>query len=157
LCVIVDANLASSVFSKAPTADFLPVISWLTDPNKNGVICAGGQLSSELSKVGGARRLLRALEQAGRARIYPDDLLSKEEQLVRNADVCKSNDIHVIALARVSGARVLCSSDKLLHTDFKNLLMVPAPRGVVYQNASHVRLLKHNPRCSPGIKKKGPR
>ena len=34
--------------------------------------------------------------------------------------ICRSNDAHVIALARVSGARLLFTNDRELQSDFKN-------------------------------------
>jgi len=48
-----------------------------------------------------------------------------------------------IALARVNGARVLCSEDGALWTDFKNQRLINKPRGRIYRTAQHARLLCH--------------
>ena len=56
----------------------------------------------------------------------------------------KSNDLHVIALARISGARLLYSDDKKLRKDFKNKHLVNSPRGKVYSKEDHQHLLDQN-------------
>lgn len=43
-----------------------------------------------------------------------------------------SNDPHVIALADVSGARILYSNDENLRDDFRNSVLVSSPRGKLY-------------------------
>ncbi len=140
MCLIVDANLAAVVFGDPPSDDFLPLIDWLTNANKDGKIVVGGQLAREVDRVNAARRFVKVLLQAGRARRIPENITEREIGVV--ADLCDSNDPHVIALARVSGARVLCSHDKTLHRDFTNLVLISNPKGHIYQNAKHVRLLR---------------
>ena len=64
------------------------------------------------------------------------------------APQCVSDDPHVIALAQESGARLLCSLDEALHTDFTNPRLINAPRGHVYQNAAHKHLIRlHCKKC----------
>ena len=148
MCLIVDANLAALIFSVPPTDDFRPLIEWLTLPNKDGKLVVGGHLAVELDKVTAARRFIRSLHQAGRARIIPND--ATEEETNRVKAICVSNDPHVIALARVSGARIGCSRDTTLHQDFTNQELISAPRGHIYQNAEHEHLLRlygHTPAC----------
>lgn len=41
----------------------------------------------------------------------------------------------------------MCTSDDNLEIDFKNLRLVPIPKGKIYKNASHARLLDHNSIC----------
>ena len=89
--------------------------------------------------------LVQSLEQAGRAIIYPASIVNAEEDAVK-VD-CKSNDAHVIALARVSGARVLCTQDSELEDDFKDRTLIDSPRGSIYKNASHRHLLRHHGSC----------
>jgi len=48
-----------------------------------------------------------------------------------------SNDLHVLALARVSGARLLYSEDRKLQRDFTKIL-----RGKVYSKVDHQHLFK---------------
>lgn len=53
----------------------------------------------------------------------------------------KSDDPHILALALVSGVRLLCSRDTALHADFKNPRIL-RPAGSVYQNRRHRHLLR---------------
>jgi hypothetical protein len=52
----------------------------------------------------------------------------------------RSNDVHILALARVSGARVLFLRDNNLHSDFKNTKIL-RPKGKIYQGQRHKKLL----------------
>ena len=140
MCLIVDANLASLVFCEPSRDDFRPIIEWLISPNKDGKLVVGGHLAIELDRVYAARRFVRSLQQAGRARFFPAEAIEKETNRMRA--ICTSNDPHVIALARISGARVLCSSDTTLHRDFSNQELISNPRGHIYQNAEHEHLLR---------------
>ena len=87
-------------------------------------------------------KMLRQLDQAGRAKAVPDAPVDARMKLV--APQCVSDDPHIIALALVSGARLLCSLDQALHTDFTNPKLINSPRGNVYQNATHEHLVRHH-------------
>ncbi len=65
-----------------------------------------------------------------------------------------SNDAHVIALARVSGARILFCRDTALEKDFRNPSVINNPRGKIYKYKSHKNLLGVQPSC-PYDRKKG--
>jgi hypothetical protein len=147
MCVIVDADVASLVFGANPHADFVPVIRWLQGPHRDGCLVFGGQLARELHKVEGARAYLLELTRAGRARQIPDAKLRSEEACVLATGLCKSNDPHVIALARVSGARTLCTHDGDLQRDFTNCDLISDPRGKVYKRPNHRHLLCHTRSC----------
>jgi hypothetical protein len=140
MCLIIDANLASTVFDAPTREDFVPITDWLTSNKKDGKLVVGGQLATELDKVNSARRFVRVLQQAGRARLIPDDAATDEAK--RIGGKCVSNDAHVIALARLSGARVLCSHDKALQQDFGDLKLISKPKGRVYQRREHASLLR---------------
>jgi hypothetical protein len=148
VCVIIDANLAFCIFTPVPEDDFRPVFDWLHSPDKNGCVVYGGKLANELSNRTASRRYLLELLRAGRARLIPDDIVQSEEGDLTRSGLCQSNDPHVIALARVSGARTLCSHDQKLHQDFRNSKLVSKPRGRVYQNPTHTSLLRHDPCCT---------
>jgi hypothetical protein len=150
VCLIIDANLAFCIFTSAPEDDFLPVIDWLYAREKYGCVVYGGRLAGELSNRGKSYSSLLELLRAGRARLIPDKIVHSEEEKLMRAGICKSNDPHVIALARVSGARTLCSHDQKLHQDFRNPILISKPRGRVYQNATHANLLCHDPSCHMG-------
>jgi hypothetical protein len=147
MCVIVDANIASLVFRRQPHNDFLPVFRWLYSPRADGCLVFGGQLASELRRVRGGRTYLVQLSRAGRARQIPDAQVDAEEQCVVETGLCRSDDPHVVALARVSGARTLCSHDRDLQRDFKHRALISDPRGKVYQKPGHADLLRHTRSC----------
>ena len=147
MCLIVDANLAATVFASPPHPDFEPVLDWLD--KQDGRIVFGGRLATELERLEKPRRYLRTLLQAGRAWRLSDESVDEEEAVVADTGLCRSNDSHVIALARVSGARTLCTNDRDLQTDFKNPQLVSNPRGSIYKynRPSHVKLLRHTSSC----------
>lgn len=147
MCVIVDANLAASVFANPRLADFAPLLDWLFDPDKDGRLIYGGHLETELERVGDARRAVKSLWQSGRAHQIKDSRVSTVIAQLSAGRLCRSNDHHVVALALVSGARVLCTRDRALHEDFTNKDIVKQPRGKIYQGRDHAHLLVHSSSC----------
>jgi hypothetical protein len=147
VCLIVDANLAATVFSSPPQEDFAPLLDWLLRPDRDGCLVIGGRLSAELLRVDAVRRSLVQLKRAGRFREIPREAVQAEASVVLATGICCSNDSHVVALARLSGARVLCTRDRDLHQDFKNPQLLASPRGSIYQNKQHARLLRHSRSC----------
>jgi predicted nucleic acid-binding protein len=145
MCLIIDANLAATVFGPSD-ARFAPLLRWLEG---KGCLVFGGKLTEELARVGSARRYLVELYRAGRARkIEPADLRAEEARIEAIGGL-RSNDTHVLALARASGARTLCSHDKNLHLDFKNRQLIDHPPGAIYQKATkrNRHLLRHTRSC----------
>jgi hypothetical protein len=147
MCVIVDANVAGLVFRGEPHSDFVPVFDWLRDPRRDGCLVFGGELAAELRRVKGGRSYLLQLSRAGRARQIPDADVRAEERRLARAGACRSNDPHVVALARVSGARTLCTHDGDLQRDFTNCDLISDPRGKVYKRPNHCHLLCHTRSC----------
>src|SRR6185436_15367667 len=143
MCLIVDTNQAHRVFGAVESAFSTPIWSWLS---RRGVLVYGGKLASELAKNGDARRLLVELNRRGNALLQRKDIVAAEEAVVHETGLCTSNDHHVIALARLTGARVLVTEDRALMEDFRNRLLVQ-PVGKIYRRASHRHLLSHNRIC----------
>ena len=143
MCLIVDNNLAADFFCGS-VPDLLPLKQAVVD----SACCLfyGGHLRREYLRSPKVMRMLRQLDQAGRAKAVPDATVDARMKLV--APQCVSDDPHIIALALESGARLLCSLDKDLHTDFTNPKLINAPRGNVYQNANHEHLVRrHGAKC----------
>ena len=74
---------------------------------------------------------------------------------LQSRNICKSNDAHVLALAIVSGARLLFTNDQDLQSDFGNRRIISGVRGKIYttlQNQdvrrSHRDLLNRTDLCS---------
>ena len=143
MCAIVDANLASRFFGDPVDAELRPLWNWIS--SGRGVLVVGGELLDELDGVGDARRVLRNWERARLAWVASHGEVERKTRKLKRANrrtkLYRSDDPHVIALAQVSGARLLCAADKLLHADFDNKALIDSPRGVVYQNSSHAHLL----------------
>jgi len=147
MCLIVDANVAGR-FLAQPGA----IVDWLSGKRGDPRLVAAGKLRRELAILDKVRRLLVALERAGRLRSADEQRLATEEARLRRAGQCESNDHHVLALAIVTGARTLATDDDALARDFKNARLISAPRGKIYRDPeSHGKLLRHTPK-SCGIR-----
>lgn len=143
MCLIIDANVSHLVFCSSPGRDAAPIWRWLL---RDGTIVYGGRLASELTRNGSARSLLRELNRSGKAVLLSGPAVAAEEAVVISLGLCESDDPHVLALARTSGARVLYTHDQALMNDFRNPGLV-APKGRIYQRANHSRLLRHRRGC----------
>ncbi len=90
----------------------------------------------------------------GRLRRIADQDVAREIERLSAGWSGLSNDQHVIALARISKARILFANDTELCKDFRNRELLPGPRGRVppagdSQNAtnSRKRLLRQTHLC----------
>jgi hypothetical protein len=147
MCLIVDAN-AGGVFLARES----PILTWLFGPTSEPRLVVGGKLKIELTRNAHVTRRLVQLERAGRLRPVPTTDLEREERHLNRQGHCCSNDLHVLALARISGARTLATEDGDLTTDFRNKLIIDSPRGRVYRDPdTHAHLLGHTP-SSCGVK-----
>ena len=131
MCIIIDNNK----FGEFDSPDAAPILQWL-ERGGNVVYCVGGKFKEVPSK---AQDLLFEYEQKGKATRYLWNKIQSE--MASLPDGIKSDDEHILALARVSGARLLFSGDKDLHDDFKNPKIIGKPGGKVYQTQQHERLL----------------
>jgi len=139
MCMIVDANVAADLCRSELSPHTQPVVDWIEKRGRQ--IVHGGRLTEELTVNRRVSRWLRSLSQAGRAIQVSAVSVAAEITKVQESAQCVSNDAHIIALARVSGARLLYSHDQDLHSDFTNPALLNQPRGSVYQNAAHRHLL----------------
>ncbi len=136
MCAILDANVAHKVFGPNPPAAGKAFFDWLN--SGNGRLVVGGKLLRELDGAGVPRKWLQRAVQLGRVRNFDDrEIDNKTEEL---APICRSNDPHVIALAQISGARLLYSDDGRLHGDFKDSGLIDNPQGAVYSTMKGDRL-----------------
>jgi hypothetical protein len=148
MCLILDANRFSDALSTPPKPDYLPIINWLTKHDRDGVVVFGGtKFLKEIDWNDRARRWFVTLERAGRAKAANKAAIDTEETKVRRSGLCVSDDEHLIALARVSGARVFCTEDAALFQDVHNARLLSKPRGRVYRRKAHIALLCHNAQC----------
>jgi hypothetical protein len=114
-----------------------PVWKWLD--NRNGKIAYSNteKFENEWEK-GGMSHLRDQMMRAGQLKLVSQGVQEKADELKGKI---ASNDEHIIALALITGVKVLISyrkGDKDLFTDFKNRDLV---RGKVYTRKAHARML----------------
>ncbi|MDI9334168.1 MAG: hypothetical protein QM533_07300 [Cytophagales bacterium] len=137
MCLIVDANLAQVVLNKPSAANSAYLTLSKAVCLNRYTIFHGGKLSTEYAKCGILRSpLFIELSRSGRAIKIATGLINTHLPAANN--LCRSNDQHIIALAKAAPrARVLVSDDKALQADFKNKSLVNNPRGKVYSPTRH--------------------
>lgn len=143
MCVIVDANVSHEVFGGGERPEAGKYFAqWLARGNK---LVVGGKLLRELSARNEFVKWLRAAQRTGRAVSIPDDAVAEEITRIATERDWESNDLHVIALAQLSGTRLLFTNDQALQKDFRKI------KGKTYSTrespdfrAPHKRLLQRN-------------
>lgn len=143
MCLIVDMNVAHKILLTNSDVDFKDVhASLFGSKGTIATLVYGGQLLQEYNGNQAVRRRVAVLDAAGRARKVNDGRVDDETQRLSQSGLCSSDDPHIVALARISGVRLLCSHDQQLHHDFTNKRLLDDPRGKVYQNPTHNHLLR---------------
>jgi hypothetical protein len=142
MCIILDANCLG-LFTNADQS-MLPVKRYFE--NSGGLAIGGSKLKDEYKKNNKIIKFLTELARKGQIlRLSDRDVNSKENEILETG-ACQSDDPHILAIASLSNARVLVSHDKPLHSDFASTVFF-TPRGKVYQNQTHARLLSRLPKC----------
>lgn len=134
MALIIDANRGADF--KAPLCGHAANI--LTRVKRKRVkIVVGGKLMKELCKTP-FRAVLAEWTRAGRVTRVACEEINAELSSMREAK-WKSNDSHVVALARCSGSRLLYTDDSCLIDDFKNKDLL-CPRGKIIKTTtrSHI-------------------
>jgi predicted nucleic acid-binding protein len=140
MCVIIDSCVAVRVLVNSNDPDFCSISEKIHDGALQ--IVYGGELRREYIKTTSVTRIIGLLDRAGIAKKIHDSDVDAMAATIKGEGNCTSNDTHVIALAIVSKARLICTADQALHVDFKNSRLLAKPRGKIYQTAAHKRLLK---------------
>ncbi len=153
MCAIIDANVAAEVFVEKPQPAGEKFLDWVKAGR--GRLVVGGKLLRELeSSTEGFRNWASSAVAAGVLYIASESELAARTEEFENHPACKSDDPHVLALAQLSGARLLYSNDQNLQEDFKNQRLIDRPRGKIYSTlrsknftSSHRRLLGRTDLC----------
>ena len=153
MCAILDANAVSEVFGENRPSAGTRFREWID--SGRGRLVTGGKAREELYRASERFRLwARSAIRYGRLKEESDDRVNAQTAVVVEAGMHKSNDPHVLALAIVSGARLLYSNDRDLQTDFRNKSTIDRPRGHVYTTLvnreftrTHERLLRRKDLC----------
>ena len=157
MCAIVDANVANEVFGPSPSPAGEKFLTWINKGSYRLVV--GGELLEELESGSADFRDWAAIAvKFTKMQIVNKGKVDARTEELRDGQTLKSNDPHVIALAQVSGARLLYTNDGDLQKDFKNKNLVDNPAGKIYSTeaeknpnkefrAVHRRLLGRNDLC----------
>ena len=142
MCVILDANTFHK-FKNPTDEDMAPVWKWLDDKNGKIVYSNTEKFVDEWER-GGMGHLRDQMMRAGQLKLVSEGVQEKADEL--EGEIA-SNDEHIIALAIVSGVKVLVSyreGDSDLFTDFKNRQLVG---GKVYTRKAHARRMLTKDTC----------
>ena len=132
MCSIVDADSADILFGDDPPEGAARFLRWLSQ-SKFRLVIGGRRLEAEFQRTGRTTQAWMARAQAaGLLWIENWDSVNKREDALARSGSCRSNDEHIIALAQISGARLLYSGDRLLHADFRDANLLNNPRGRIY-------------------------
>lgn len=118
MCAIVDANRWHEVFSPKRTAAGAAFHKWLS--SKRGFAVLGGKLKREIASGMERMRQVQGLVHNGMVVQAPDAEVDDETERIERSGGFASDDPHILALAKVSGARLLYTNDRDLQDDFKN-------------------------------------
>lgn len=136
MCIIIDANRLGDFLAEPRKSDVLPIHDWLRDGGKI-IYSTGGKFATEIG--GKAKRRFEEYVRRGSADQVPYPEISAAVNELRSK--VKSDDPHVIALARHRQVRVLYTHDQDLIDDFKDKRFIDRPRGTVYKGAGNADLL----------------
>ena len=160
------------VFGEDPPEAGVALFRWIQ--RRDGKLVVGGTLAEELRIDSRLKRRVRGRTKLDvgtftewlqlawqRGRVLNLDLIEESHRAIRNrtqelhdSGDLRSDDPHIIALANVSGARLLYSDDRNLHQDFTDGALIDNPRGKVYSTLrnrdvtqAHRRLMRDAPAC----------
>ena len=138
MCMLIDSNIWGEFFKK--TKDSQPIHNWI---NKGGklVYSDHNQIKKEMGRVKKILKFIQSRKQAGLdpLKIISKDQVEEEIKIIKKTYPLKSDDPHILALARAGGATLLYSKDEKLNTDFKKII-----KGKIYKNKKNKNLLTQN-------------
>ncbi len=135
MCAIIDSNVRDELVKKRPSAVGKYFADRISGPRRSLKLVVGGKLLRELGGSGQVKRWIIEGIRSGYVMACNDQEIDRVTQDI--VGQCRSSDPHIIALAQVSGARLLYTRDHKLMEDFRDreLLGGQVP-GRVYTDAS---------------------
>ena len=147
MCVIIDASVVSQVFGERRTQAGSLLLKRIQQ--KQVRLAVAGKLTVELSKNENFKMWLDEARRSPHMLVkdISDDKVNNRASYLEKNHFCKSDDEHIIALAQISGARLLYSDDKNLRKDFKKEDLINNPQGKIYSKPNHIHLLSQKDLC----------
>ena len=139
--MIVDANVLGMFLLQPKNPDTAPIHEWLGRGLGSIVYSAGGRFETDI--VSRNRERLAGLVRAGRARLVPWERVEPHQAGFGNI---RSDDPHVLALARAAGVRLLYTRDGRLRRDFRDGQLIG---GAIYRDRRDSDLLTEDA-CAGG-------
>ena len=136
--IIIDADVVARVLHSDSDCDFSHLHDAIFHRKRYDVLLAfgGARLTWEYKKAG-MLRIISVLDKAGRISLSNDQDVDNEAKKIKSR--CKSNDEHIVALARVGAVSIVATLDYDLSRDFRNRTLVL--NGRTYKNKKHYKLL----------------
>ena len=152
MCAILDTSVVHKVFGDNRPEAGRKFFEWLN--SGKGRLVGGGELLRELDRNHAFREWREQAQRAGRFERFDDREIDDRARTIETTASCRSDDPHVIALARISGVRLLYSDDQALQRDFRDRTLIDNPRGIIYSTtrsdnfkSTHRRLLGRKKIC----------
>lgn len=126
---ILDRNVAPEVFGSNRPEAGKRFFDWIN--RGPGRLVVGGKLLEELNSTP-AREWIKQAGLSARVKTEDKAKVEASTRKLQRKGGFKSNDPHILALAQVSGARLLYSNDGDLREDFLNKELINRPQGKIY-------------------------
>lgn len=153
MCAIVDVNVVHEVFGVNRPEAGIRFRDWIS--SGSGRLVIGGQLKEELTRNQKFKEWTVQGRLSGQLHEIDENTVKEATTILEDSGACISDDPHIIALAQVSGARLLFTNDRDLQEDFGNRQLVNNPRGKIYTTRmgprvtqSHRNLLRRKDLCT---------
>jgi len=142
MCIVVDTNRLASVLKKrtADHEEFKPILNWIV--NGRGAFVIGG--TKYLCEAIGFVKIFSELAKVNKVITINKQEVDREEAWAANQIHHPDfDDPHIIALLRVSGCKLICSSDARAYPFFKNkkFFSPVAKRPKIYSQKRNAALL----------------
>ena len=138
MCAILDVNRAHEFVHPSPSEPIRQFRRRLE--SGRGRLVVGGKLLNELNMNRDVREWIASLNRAGKTiHISAEEsrLVHERAKELAEAGDCESDDEHIIALAQITGARLLYTNDKDLQADFTNTILIKNPPGKLFPTSAN--------------------
>jgi predicted nucleic acid-binding protein len=132
MCVIIDMNTLPCIFNpeNKDHNEFKSMLDWI-DKGKGRIVYGGSGYLSELEKMTRYRRILNDYGRKRKTIKLDDDKVDQEQQKVKNKlekidQISDFNDTHIVAIAIVSGCRLVCSKNSEHYPFIKDKRLYPS-------------------------------